>query len=267
VPDVEPVEPVQDLIQTALESRPELDQSRLNIENSRITIQGDRNSLLPTANAFAVLNNNCLAGSANSLPAPGTPANLIGVTPNFDPTFGGGYGTCLTQIFAHNYPDYRVGVNLTIPLRNRAAQADYVRDSMTLRQNQLGLQKETNQIRVDVRNALIALQQARAQYQAALKSRILEQQTLDAEQKKYALGASTLYNVILIQRDLLTSEGNEVTAQSNYVKAKNNLNFVTGQILQAYDIDMSEAYKGQVSRPPSALPASDQGGSASKGTK
>ena len=271
VPDVEPVQPIQDLISVALENRPEVDESKLNIENTKITIQGDRNSLLPALNAFASLNNNCLAGSPNTLPAPGFIAG--GGTRIIDPLFGGGYGTCLGQIFSHNFPDYRVGVSLNIPIRNRAAQADYVRDTLTLRQNQLSLQRQTNQIRVDVQNALISLQQARARYQAAVKSRILEEQTLDAEQKKYALGASTIYNVIQIQRDLATSQGNEVTAESNYIKSRNSLDFVTGQILQVNNVDLEEAVRGQVSRPPSPIPAVEPGapigtGSAgARGTK
>jgi outer membrane protein TolC len=261
VPDVEPVQPIQDVTQMALDNRPEVPQSRLGIENSKITIQGDRNNLLPQLNAFGLVNNNCLAGSANPFPAPGTPSSLIGV-PNLDPTFAGGYGTCLSQVFSRNYPDYRIGLSLTIPLRNRAAQSDYVRDSMTLRQGELGLQKQINQIRVDVQNAVIALQQARAQYQAAQKSVALEVQTLEAEQKKYALGASTVYNVILIQRDLLTAQGNQVNAESNYVKAKNNIDFVTGLILQSYNVDLGEAYRGQVSKPPSPIPVIEPGTAA-----
>jgi outer membrane protein TolC len=261
IPDVEPVQPIQDVTQMALDNRPEVPQSRLGIENSKITIQGDRNNLLPQLNAFGLVNNNCLAGSANPFPAPGTPSSLIGV-PNLDPTFAGGYGTCLSQVFSRNYPDYRFGLSLTIPLRNRAAQSDYVRDSMTLRQGELGLQKQINQIRVDVQNAVIALQQARAQYQAAQKSVALEVQTLEAEQKKYALGASTVYNVILIQRDLLTAQGNQVNAESNYVKAKNNIDFVTGLILQSYNVDLGEAYRGQVSKPPSPIPVIEPGTAA-----
>jgi outer membrane protein len=261
VPEVEPVQPIQDLTQMALENRPEVSQTKLNIENTKITIQGDRSNLLPQLSAFGFLNGNCLAGSANPFPSPGTPQSLIG-TPNLDPTFAGGYGTCLSQIFSHNYPDYRFGVNLTIPLRNRAAQSDYARDTLTLRQTQLGLQKQANQIRVDVQNALIALQQARAQYQAAQKSVVLEEQTLEAEQKKYALGASTVYNVILIQRDLLTAQGNQVSAESNYVKARNNLDFVTGLILQSYNVDIGEAIRGEVSKPPSQIPVIEPGSAA-----
>lgn len=266
VPGVEPVQPIQDLVQMALDSRPEVDQSKLNIDNTTISIQGDRNNLLPNLSAFASLNNNALVGSVNPLAPPSISATT-GLVSNriIDPLFSGGYGTYLGQLFGHNFPDYRVGVQLSIPIRNRAAQADYVRDTLNLRQNQLGLQKQVNQIRVDVQNALISLQQARARYQAAVKSRVLEEQTLDAEQKKYALGASTIYNVILIQRDLATVQGNEVTAESNYIKSRNNLDFVTGQILQVNNVELQEAVHGQVSRPPSPIPVIDQNGAGPPG--
>ena len=259
VPDLEPIEPIQDLISEALRDRPELPVSRLNIENNKLSILGDRSNLLPQLSAFATLANNGQAGPVNTLP----PLNSLGQplvnnqhTP--DPFFIGGYGNYLGQLFSRNFPDYRVGLQLNIPIRNRAAEADYVRDTLNMRQAELQLQKQTNQIRVDVQNASIALQQARARYQAAVKSRILEEQTLDAEQKKFSLGASTIYNVIQIQRDLTTAQGNEVVAESAYVKARNNLDFVTGQILAVNKIDMGEAYKGQVTRPPTPVPVLDQ---------
>jgi outer membrane protein TolC len=147
-----------------------------------------------------------------------------------------------------------LGFNLNIPLRNRAAQADMINDQLTLRQQQLGLQRLENQVRVDVQNALIALQQARAQFQAATKGRVLQEQTLDAEQKKYALGASTIYNVILAQRDLINAQSAEVAAMSAYSKARVELDRATGQTLNNNNISLAEAYRGAVSRPPSAIP-------------
>jgi outer membrane protein len=248
VPEVEPIEPLQDMTAKALQARPELPQSRLNIENNKLSILGDKSNLLPSLSAFTTLANNGQAGPISTLPPL---ANNIRAP---DPFFVGGYGTYLSQVFSRNFPNYAVGVQLNIPIRDRAAQADYARDSLSLRQSELQLQKQINQIRVDVQNAVISLQQARVRHQAAVKSRMLEEQTLDAEQKKFALGASTSYNVILIQRDLLTALGNEVTAESNYVKARANLDFVTGQILEVNKVDVGEALRGQVSRPPTPIP-------------
>src|SRR5439155_3693678 len=125
---------------------------------------------------------------------------------------------------------------------------------LTYRQQQLALQRLENQVRVDVQNALIAVTQARAQYLSAQKAQTLQQQTLDAEQKKLALGASTIYNVILAERDLVTAQSNQLTAESAYAKAKVEMDRATGQILYHNDISLDEAVKGVVTRPPSRIP-------------
>jgi len=130
-----------------------------------------------------------------------------------------------------------------------------VSDELTYRQQQLSLQRLENQVRVDVQNAMIAVSQARAQHQAALKAQVLQTQTLDAEQKKLALGASTIYNVILAERDLVTAQSNLVAAEAAYTKAKVELDRATGQILYNNNVSVDDAVKGVVSRPPSPIPA------------
>jgi outer membrane protein TolC len=127
-------------------------------------------------------------------------------------------------------------------------------DQLTVRQREISIQQLENQIRVDVQNALIALQQSRATYLAAQKTRVFREQTLDAEQKKYALGASTIYNVILIQRDLAQAQSTEVQALSTYSRARVQLDTAMGQTLTNNNISISEAFRGQVATPPSALP-------------
>jgi outer membrane protein TolC len=160
----------------------------------------------------------------------------------------------LSQLFSRNFPDYGIGFNLTIPIRNRAAQANVINDQLTLRQQQLLLQRQENQVRVDVQNALIGVQQTRGQYQAATKARTLQEQTLDAEQKKYALGASTIYNVILALSSLTLAQAQEVSALGAYSKARVELQRATGQLLNENNISLAEAYKGVVARPPNAIP-------------
>jgi outer membrane protein TolC len=168
--------------------------------------------------------------------------------------FVGGYGSVLSQLFARNFPSYSAGFSLNIPLRNRAAQADLIISDLVLRQQQLGIQRMENQVRVEVQNAMIGLQQARAQYASAVKARILQEQTVDAEQKKLAVGASTSYNVILTQRDLVTAESNLVVAETAYAKAKVEMDRATGQTLNNNDISLDEAFRGVVSRPPNPIP-------------
>jgi outer membrane protein TolC len=259
MPDVEPVQPIQDLSSRALESRPELAQTQIQLDNSRIALRGTKNALLPSVDAFVSLRNRGQAGAISDLPVvdPIT-GNLLPRDPGaVDGFFLGGYGTVLRQLFGRSFPDYSAGFQLNIPLRNRAAQADYTNAQLNLRQGELQYQRQINAVRVDVQNALIALQQARARYQAAEKNRMLQEQTLDAEQKKYALGASTVYTVIQYQRDLAAAESSRVQALAAYARARTQLDLATGQTLQANNILIEEAEKGSVSTPPSPLPVLD----------
>jgi outer membrane protein len=252
IPDVEPVQPYQDAVAMALSARPELAQQRINVENNKVNSRGSKAELLPTLNAFVTLNNNGLAGSPNTVRNQNGQSSLLGGLTN--PFFVGGQGSLLGQVFGRNFPDYAVGLNLNIPIRNRTGQADYILDQLTIRQSELALAKQEKQVRVDVQNAMIGIQQARSGYLAAVKARILQEQTLDAEQKKLALGASTIFNVILIQRDLATAETAEVTALGTYAKATVQMDVATGQTLDNNGVKIEEAFRGQVSRAPSPIP-------------
>ncbi|MDQ6677695.1 MAG: TolC family protein [Acidobacteriota bacterium] len=263
IPDVEPIQPYQDLVAMALSARPELAQQRIAITNNNINARGSKSELLPSLQAFTTLSNNGLAGAPSTVTT--QPTQITGTeTPvpvgvNSINTFlVGGYGNLFGQLFRRNYPDYSIGLSLNIPLRNRTAQADYIIDQLTVRQSELSLQRLENQVRTDVRNAMIGIQQSRASYQAAVKARILQEQTLDAEQKKLALGASTIFNVILVQRDLATAQANEVAAADSYKKAQVELHRSIGDTLSANNISVEDAFRGSVPRPPSPIPAAVQ---------
>ena len=251
IPETETFQTLQELVAVAVGNRPELQQSRIQLDNQKILLTGQRNLMLPTLSAFADLRDSGLSGDPNTLPVPGTSTPY---STNQNPFFVGGYGNVLGQVFSRNFPNYAVGLQLSIPLRNRNAQANYATAAVNLRQSELSVQKLTNQIHVDVQNALIALKQARAQYSAAVKSRVLQEQTLDAEQKKYSVGASTPFLVIQAQRDLATAGGTEVTAQAQYIQARLQLDVATGRALDVYNIEIDEARKGRVSKAPNAVP-------------
>jgi outer membrane protein TolC len=248
VPASDELTPVKELVDEALSKRPELEQTKLNITNTKIGIAGSKSALLPSLDATASLTNNGLAGAVNSLAAPGGRPRFV------DPFFEGNYGTALGQLLRRNFPDYAVGFQLSVPIRNRAAQADYANDTLRLRQQELQEQRQLNSIRLEITNAVIGLQQARARHEAALKSRRLQEQTLEAEQKKYALGSSTIFLVIQAQRDLATAQGVEVTALANYSRARNNLDVSTGRLLEVNSVSLEEASKGLVSKAPTAIP-------------
>lgn len=238
IPPTEEVRPVQDLVQEALANRPEIQQAKLNIQSTMINLVGTKNGLKPTLQAFTEFTNNGLTGPVNPLYAGESP----------DPFIVGGYGNLLGQLFRRNFPNYSAGFSLNIPFRNRAAQADYVSEQLNLRQNQLQLQRQVNQVRVDVRNAVIGLQQARSRYDAAVATRVLGQQGLEAEQSKYQFGVSSTALVVQAQRDLATDQSAEVQAMANYTHARVAFDQAIGNTLKSNHISIDEAIAGRVAR-------------------
>lgn len=235
---------MEDLLSEALGQRPEVEQSRINIESNKINLVGIKNSLKPTLQAFTELTNNGLTGDLTTLglQAPGLSY------------LAGGYSNLLAQIFRRNYPNYSAGFSLNIPLRNRAAQSDYVTSMLELRQNELNFNKSTSQVRVDVQNAVIGLRQARARFEASVKSRQLQEQTLASDQRKYQLGAATAFQVVQDQRDLATAASSETQAMANYTHAQISFDQAMGRTLSVNGVSIDEAIKGQVSKQ-SMLPA------------
>lgn len=243
LPQAEESRPLDTLIAQALGNRPEVAQARLNIESNQINLVGIKNSLKPSLQAFAEATNNGLTGAVTPLGATQNVGYLVG-----------GYGNLLGEIFRRNYPNYSAGLSLNIPIRNRAAQSDYATSQLELRQNELNLQKNLNQVAVDVRNGVIGLQQARARYDASEQARVLQEQTLRADQRRYDLGASTSYQVMLDQRDLASAESTETQALANYTHARIAMDQALGVTLDANHVDIAEALNGRISRP-STLPA------------
>src|SRR5260370_41026055 len=210
-----------------------------------MNLSGTKNALLPSLQAFVDLTNNALTGSLNPLHTP--------LARGADSFVVGGYGNLLGQLFRRNFPSYSAGFSLNIPFRNRAAQADYVTDQLTVRQGELQLQKALSQVRVDVKNAVIGLQQARARYETAVATRVLSQQTLDAEENRFKFGESSIPVVVQAQRDLATNQEAEVQAMANYTHAKIAFDQAVGQTLETNGVSLEEATMGRVARQ-SAIP-------------
>jgi len=254
VPAVEPIQPVQDVVAKALDRRPELAQQRLQLENSKINLTGAKNAMLPQLNLTGNVSNPGAGGIFNTTPQinPLTGQVIPRTPPN--PELIGGYGNILRQVFGVPTVNYTVGFTLNIPLRNRSAQAAYIQQDLQLRQTELNVQKEVNQIRLDVQNALIAVKNARARYQSATTASSVAQQVLDAEQKKYELGASTSYAVVQHQVDLANARQTEVSAISAYAQAKLQLDQATGAILENNNVVIDEVKNGRLSKTPSPIP-------------
>jgi outer membrane protein len=248
IPEKEEFKPIDDLVREALERRVEIAQDRINTDSDKITLAGIKNELKPTLQVFAELTNNGLSGSPNAL-TPGILQEEPGLA-----YLVGGYGNLLSQIFRRNFPNYSAGVSLSIPLRNRTAQGDYATQALTVRQDELTLQKAINQVRVDVQNAVIGLRQARVRYDSAVKARILQQQTLDADKKRYTLGAATVFQVVQDQQALASAESAETQALANYSHFQVAFDQAMGTTLDVNHISLEEARSGHVERK-SVLPA------------
>ena len=236
--------PLQTLVTMALNNRSDLQAAKENARVSEISAIATVNGLLPSAVVIATKNNQGTAG---------VPKLVNGQTA--DKYFVGGMGTALGQIFRNNFPTQSAAAFIQLQAFDRVAEADYGIDQLSLRQQQLGVAKTLNQAQVDIANSLVALSQARVRYEAAVQNRILQQQLYEAEQKKYAAGESTTYNVTQQQRDLSSGQSSELSALVSWQNAKINLDQNIGVTLEANHVLMKEAESGRVARP-SSLPVS-----------
>jgi outer membrane protein len=236
-PEVEKI-PLEDLIKEATTKRPDVLQAGLQIKGDDINVRATRNALLPTLTLSGEYATQGLAGnnrpSAACIPTP--PATTCQII--------SGLGTSLNQVFTGAYPEYNAAINLTIPIRNRAAQANNIIATLNERSDQANYQQVVNNVATDVHNAQITLEQARIALAAATKTRDLDQQTLDAEQKKYQVGASTLFNIVSDQNTLAAAQSAEVRARVNLVEGKVNFDRAMGRTLETYNITISQTKSG-----------------------
>jgi outer membrane protein len=252
VPRAEDPTPPQQYIDEAFRNRPELQGGQLQIENTRIALKGTRNEMRPELDLVGTLQNSGLAGQANPL----APMTQTGLSSNpADPALTGGFGGSLEQILRHNYPTYAVGIQLNLPLRNRIAEADYIRDETQLRQSQVRMQQLQNQVRLEVEGAIIAQSRARAAYEAAVEARKLQEQSLEIENEKFANGLSTNFLVLQYQGYVAQARSTEVAARGAFAKARGALERATGKSLDNHNITIEEVQVGAVKRPPDAIPA------------
>lgn len=230
---------VQDLISEAQQNRPELAESDIDLVNRQISRKAASNALLPSLSLVAFYAGSGLGGPLN--PAYNLGANTSTVPTNF-------VGT-VQDAFNNSSPDYFVGLNLSIPIRNRVAKADQYRSELEYRQAELRMEQLKKQVRIEVRNAQYALDQTAARVEAARKARDLAQRTFDITKKEQDLGAGSSYQTLSAQRDLSLAELDLVSAMTTYEKAKVELDRSTGTTLEHHGILIQDAISGVVSHP------------------
>jgi outer membrane protein TolC len=257
-PEVEKI-PLEDAIKEAITKRPDVLQSGTTLKADDINVRATKNALLPVLSLSGFYAAQGLAGNNRT----GTPAIIAGsqvVDAGGNPVPGdflpltvlrnqgiatSGLSTSLDDMFRGVSPEYNAQLSLTIPIRNRQAQADNVTSLLTARQDETRYRQVVNNVAIDVHNTQIVLEQARVTLAAAAKTRDLDQQTLDAEQKKYQLGASTLFNIVSDQNTLAAAASAEVRARINLAEAKVNFDRAMGRTLEVYNITIGDAKSGQ----------------------
>jgi outer membrane protein TolC len=232
----------EELVREAFINRPELEQAVLSIKKDEITLRGARNALLPVFNIFGFYGAQGIGG------APNTNCFIFGFS-CASPTTSG-YGDVLNGLVNSSSPDKGVGFTLNVPLRNRTAQADHARSLVEYRQAELHLEQLYTQIHMQVVNKLYALTNDRAQVQAATAARDYAQQSLDAEQKKLSLGASTSATVLQQERNLATSENTLISATATYATDRAALYQILAKTLAQYGISLVDAATGQIKNVP-----------------
>ena len=249
IPPNEEVQPTEDLVNNALRHRPELVESRIQLSTQELSNKALRSSLLPTLDLFAYYGGTGVGGSQNPINLCSDPNNpQLGCSTTSTPSVG--YGGTLNQLVNSTAPDKGMGLQLNIPLRNRAAQAVQIRSELEYRQSQMALQQTENRISIEVRNAQFGVEQNRASVDSAQAAVDYAKQSLDAEQKKYQFGTSTTTAVLQNRSALATAESTLLSATAAYEKSRLELDRATGQLLDHAGINIDDAAKGQVTHLP-----------------
>ena len=254
VPQSEPVQPTEDLVNDALHHRPELAEARIQLNSQELSNKAVRSALLPTLDLFAYYGGSGVGGSqnpANICGAPGNPGLGCSGGSSGIPTFPTrSYGDTLNQLVNSTAPDKGVGLQLNIPIRNRAAQALQIRSELEYRQLQMALQQTENRISIEVRNAQFGVEQNRASVTSAQAAVDYAKQSLDAEQKKYQFGTSTTTAVLQNRSALANQESTLLSAMAAYEKSRVELDRATGNLLDHEGISIDDAARGEVTHLP-----------------
>lgn len=252
----------EEALKEAYAKRPDLLEQVYNLRNAAIDVKATHNALLPTATLTAQYGTVGLAGNSTTVvtsqttlgtqlvDSTGAPIDAflpVSVPITTKKNFAG-FGDAMKTVFHNENPDYAAQISITIPIRNRSLQADNQRAQLVQRQIEMEVQQLKNAALLDVRNTYIALEQDRARVAAASKASELQRQTFEAEQKRYQLGASTVYQVILTQRDYILAQGTELRALADLVEARANYERAVGKTLEVNHVTIADAEGGVIER-------------------
>jgi len=243
-------------LKAAMDNRPELQQSNVVREINQIDQKYFREQTKP---AIDLVGSYGLVGLAGSQSNAGNPfsslstqelrarvdqllaqAGLPLLTPlppqALSPFLIGGYDQSLRNLFSNRFNNFRVGVQINLPLRNRTAEAQLGRSLVEGQRIATQREQLEQSVQVDVRNALQAVRSAEARLRAAGIARQAGEQQYQSEQRKLDVGQSTVFLVLERQTALTTARGNELRAQTDLNKAIAELQRATGNALTTNNI-------------------------------
>lgn len=229
-PNQSDIPDLDNALTAAIDARLELKQAEVNLKNQVISVNFTRDALKPTLSVFGFYAGAGLQGTSTD-----TRSGML---------------DAFAQSFQAEYPEYATGFSLSLPLRNRTAQADSIRSQLERNQMLITQQRSRNTISLEVRKAIIGLVQGKAQVEAAHKASSLAREMWEGEKVKLEAGASTSYQVILRERDYTSARYAEVGAMVSYAKAVVEMDRSTGATLERNGIEYSDALSGKVSRTP-----------------
>lgn len=247
-----------DALKTAMENRPELQQSNVVREINEIDQRFFKDQKKPAVDLVGSYGMVGLAGalSGGINPFTGSSAQLrdavnkllrnSGFDPlpdppsqTISPDLLGGYSQSVSNLVGNRFNNFRVGVQINLPLRNRTAEAQYGRSLVEAEQIATQREQLEQTIQVEVRNALQAMRSSEARLQAALATRTANEQQLTSEQRKLDAGQSTTFLVLERQTALTAARGAELRAQTDLNKAIADIQRATGNALRVNSIVVS----------------------------
>jgi outer membrane protein TolC len=241
-PDPNADKAIGDLIAEAEKMRPEVAIYKMQAEVQKQALKDINSELLPRLDMYGLYAGAGTAGPKNPY------CNLPGDECSTDlPT---GFPSMFANTFNYSSPEYQVGMTLSIPLRNRQAKADQFRAVLQYRQSQISSEQQQKTILFDVRNSKFALEQRKANVDAAQKARDLAQKTFDITKQEQLLGAKSSADTLSAENAFAVAEAALDAAQSAYEKAKVDIDRAVGETLDRTGVSIDDAKLGVVTHAP-----------------
>jgi outer membrane protein TolC len=241
-PDPNESKSITELIDEAMKNRPEVGIFRNQAEVARQSLKDINSELLPQLYLYGYYGGTGTAGPKNPNCSLGPEECATSLPTDFSSMF--------INTFNYSAPQYEVGVNLLINLRNRVVKADQFRAVLAYRQSQIAQEQQQKSLRFDIRDSQFALEQAQARVAAAQKARDLAQKTFDIAKKEQDVGAISRYDTLVMEQGLAVAESAFFTAQTAYEKAKADIDRATGTTLDRTAVSIDDAKDGVVTHTP-----------------